>query len=441
MATKITFSTKLKSILWLLLPVLAGIVVFVAAPLIKTGPQKSETPEQAVKVRTITVSKLDVIPRVIGYGKVVPVRTWDAVAEVAGQVNWIADELRDGRDVTAGKELLRIEDSNYRLALAQTVAQLRASEAKVKITRDGLTFARKELELLRADYERKKELAEKGTVSKVVIEAAERLMIAGQTQVANLQNTIDLNAAEHQVLIAQRDAAKLDLARTHMIAPFDARITTVQIGVGQYTNKGQLMFSADGLDVAEVAAQFPVGILRPLIIASGKEGANEVRRGALALQAVIRLRTATHIVEWPARISRVTGTIDPQTQSLGVVAAVDRPTEIAKPGERPPLFRNTFVEVELFSSPIKDQIVVPLNAIHQGMVYMVDAGMRLEKRKVTVMFSQKGYAVLKSGVKPGERIVTSDLITAVDGMLLAPQEDNKTTRRMIMEATGRERAK
>lgn len=441
MGDKISRFTKWKHIFWLLIPVFIGIAVVVVAPILKSGPQKAETTERPVKVRAIKVSNIDVVPRVIGYGRVVPARTWDAVAEVSGQVAWVSDDLLDGRVVAAGTELLRIEDSNYRLALIQAEAQLRASEVKNKTARDGLAIAKKELELLRTEYERKRNLAKTGTVSKAVVDAAERPMLAGQTQVSNLKNTIDLNEAEHQVLIAQRDAAKLDLDRISKIAPFDARITTVKIGVAQYANKGQLMFLADGLDVAEIAAQFSTGVLRPLIGASGNGGATGVRRGVLGLQAVVRLQTARHTVEWPARISRVSGIIDPQTQSIGVVVAVDRPTDKARPGERPPLFRNTFVEVELSSAPIKSQIVVPLNAVHQGMVYLVDSDLRLERRKVEIDFSLKGYAVLKKGLKPGELIVTSDLITAVDGMLLAPQKDKETRRRMIINATGKEPTK
>ena len=441
MGDKISRISKWKHVLWLLIPILAGIAIIVIAPLMKSGPKKIETVERPVKVRVIKISKIDVVARAIGYGKVAPARTWDAVAEVAGQVEWIADDLQDGRVVRAGTELLRIEDSNYQLALVQAEAQLRASEVKGKTTRDALAIAKKELELLRVEFRRKQELVQKGTVSKAAADAAERPLLAGQTQVANLQNTIDLNIAEHQVLLAQRDVAKLDLERTHKVAPFDARLTVVNIGIAQYANKGQLMFSADGLDVAEVAAQFPVGILRPLIGASDKGGTLKIRQNALSLQAVVRLRTATHTVEWPARITRVTGTIDPQTQSLGIVATVDDPSKMAKPGERPPLFRNTFVEVELSSAPITGQIVVPSSAVHQGMIYVVDGDLRLEKRTVKVAFSQKGYTVLQKGLKPGERIVTSDLITAIDGMLLAPQEDKKTKRRMIRDATGKEPSK
>ncbi len=441
MSAKSLTSIRWRNILWLVLLISMGIAVFMVAPLLKSGPQKVDTAERPIKVRAITVSRVDVTPRVTGYGRIAPARTWQAVAEVAGQVKWIAEELRDGHVVTKGDELLRIEASNYQLALAQVEAQLRASKVKNKTARDALAIAKQELKLLRADYQRKKALLKEGTTARASVDAAERPMLSGQTRVVNLQNSIDLNAAEHQVLIAQRDAAKLDLARTRLVAPFDARLTSVKTGIAQYANKGQLLFSADGLEVAEVPAQFSVGILRPLIRASSKGAMGSVRQGALNLQAIVRLRTATHIVEWPARVSRVSGSIDPQTQSLGIFVAVDQPAKIARPGERPPLFRNTFVEIELVSTPLKNQIVVPLSAIHQGVVYLIDADKRLVKRAVKLKFSQKGYAVIEDGIKPGDQIITSDLIVAMDGMLLAPQEDKKTKRQMIISATGKELAK
>ncbi len=441
MATKKFFSTKWKNVLWLVLPVLAGIGIVFAAPLLKKGPQKVQIKERPVKVRTIKVSKIDVVARIVGYGRVAPARTWNAVAEVAGQVNWIAAELSDGLIVKSGNELLVIENSDYLLVLAQMDARLKASNVKSKAATDALVIANQELVLLQAEYDRKKQLAQKGTVSNATLQAAKRPMLAGRSKVANLQNTINLISAEHQVLIAQQGVAKLDLKRTRIKAPFDARITTVKIGVAQYANRGQLLFSADGIDVAEIAAQFPVGILRPLIMASNASGLANIQRGALTLGAIVRLRTPTHTVEWQAKVARVSGSIDPQTQSLGVVIAVDKPTELARPGKRPPLFRNTFVEVELVSTPIKSQITVPLNAIHQGKVYVVDSDSRLEKRNVKVRFSQKGYAVLAKGLKPGEDIVVSDLVTAIEGMLLAPQQDKKTKRAMIINATGKEPGK
>lgn len=424
--------------LLILPPILIGAAAVFFSPQIKSGPQTTDPVERATKVRAITVSELAVAPRAVGYGTVRPARTWEAVAEVAGQVAWVSEDLKNGSTVSAGEEMLRIEDVNYRLALAQIEAQLQASDVKSKTTGISLAIAEKEFKLLGADHARQKGLVAKGAVSKSSVEAAERQMLNSEAQVQNLKNAIELNGAERQVLLAQKASAELDLERTHVIAPFDARVTNVKIGLAQYTNKGQFLFAADGLDVAEIEAQFPVGTLRPLIGAMVPKNEDATGNGVMGLSAMVRLRTATHIVEWPARIARVSGVIDPQTQSLGVVVAIDHPADLAQPGRRPPLYRNTFVEVELKSGPMENQIVVPLSSLHRGRIYVVNEDSRLETRKVEIGFTQGGYAVLKEGVKPGERIVTSDLASAIDGMLLDPQDDKKTKKRMVMEATGKE---
>lgn len=424
--------------LLILPPILIGVAAIFFSPQIKSGPQTTEPVERATKVRAMTVSELAVVPRAVGYGTVRPARTWEAVTEVAGQVAWISEDLKNGRTVSAGEEMLRIEDVNYRLALAQIEAQLQASDVKTKTTGISLAIAEKEFKLLRDDHARKKGLVAKGAVSKSSVEAAERQMLNGEAQVQNLKNAIELYGVERQVLLAQKASAELDLERTHVIVPFDVRLTDVRIGLAQYANKGQLLFTADGLDVAEIEAQFPVGALRPLIGAVAQDNESAARNGVMGLSAMVRLRTATHIVEWPARIARVSGVIDPQTQSLGVVVAIDHPADLAQPGKRPPLYRNTFVEVELKSGPMKNQIVVPLSSLHRGRIYVVNEDNRLETRKVEIGFTQGGYAVLKEGVNPGERIVTSDLPSAIDGMLLDPQDDKKTKKRMVIEATGKE---
>lgn len=423
--------------LGLIIAILSGIALLILAPKLKSPPKQSPVIEQAVKVHSITVPALDVVPRSTGYGRVTPGRTWESVAEVSGQVVWIADELRDGRVAPAGTELLRIEDADYRLALAQTEAQLQSSEVKQKATRDALVIAQKNLNLLQSEYRRQQKLADQGTVSLTSLESSERQVLAGQTQAQELQNTLALMSVEHQALIAQREAAKLDLQRTVKIAPFDVRITNVNIGTAQYANKGQLMFTGDGLEVAEVEAQFSVGILRPLIRreATGKD--SNVRAGATRLNALVRLSSSSHTVEWPAHVDRVAGSIDPLTQTIGVIVVVDRPYDSASPGQRPPLLRDTFVEVELRSEPIEQQIVVPWSAVHDGTVYVVDTESRLELREVTVEFSQQGYSVIAKGLKPGEQVITSDLLTALEGMLLAPREDKKTRQRIVLEATGK----
>ena len=331
-----------------------------------------------------------------------------------------------------------IDASNYRLVLRQAEAQLAASDAKKKATSDSLVITRKDHALIESEYQRQQKLATQGSLSKTALDSTTRQLLASQTALENLQNTLNLINAEHQILIAQRDAAELDLKRTKVQAPFAVRITDVDISTAQYANKGQLLFKADGLEIAEIEAQFSVGILRPLVRNLSDDSIGNIRAGATQLDAMVRLETADHQVKWPAKVDRVAGSVDPLTQTLGVIVQVARPYALARPGERPPLLRDTFVEVKLSAPAATKRLVVPRNAVHSGHLYVINSESRLEKRAVEIAFSQPGYSVISRGISEGERIITSELATAVEGMLLSSVEDKKSLQWLKSAASGKE---
>jgi RND family efflux transporter MFP subunit len=364
------------------------------------------------------------------------------VAEVAGQVAWVSEELKSGKFVQQGAEMLRIDDASYRLALTQAETQLNTLAVKDKTTHASLALEERSQSLLRKDIERKRKLKQQGTLSASILEEAERSLLKGEVLVQNLKNAIALNEAEREVLNTQRANAELDLRRTRFVAPFDVRITERKVNQAQYANKGQLLFSADGLAAVEIEARFPIGKLRPLIAdktstedEAGRPAVAQVP-GALKLDARVRLRTATHTIEWDARVDRVAGVIDPQSQTLGVVVVVGNPYEQARPGQRPPLVRNTFVEVELRKRPKGRPVVVPISALHDGKVYLLDRDNRLEIRPVQTAFIQDGAAAIGKGLEAGETLVVSDLVPAAAGMLLSPEVDEKAMQRLKREASG-----
>ncbi|MES9879176.1 MAG: HlyD family efflux transporter periplasmic adaptor subunit [Candidatus Sedimenticola sp. PURPLELP] len=428
-----------------ILPIVIALAALVIAPKLKRSPEKAEVKERAAKVRAIKVPNIAVLPRAVGYGTTMPARSWEAVAEVAGQVTWLSDELKSGKIVQAGSELLQINDASYQLALTQAETQLQALAVKERTTRSSLALEEKSQALLEKDIARKLKLRKQGAISSSVFEEAERSKLKGESTVQGLKNTLALNAAEREVLKTQVANARLDLERTRLVAPFDARITEVKVGQAQYANRGQLLFSADATDSVEIEARFPIGKLRPLI--AGKKSAEgedvaavERTPGALKLDAVVRLKTATHTVEWEARVDRVSGVVDPQTQTLGVVVVVDEPYAKARPGQRPALVRNTFVEVELRKKPKGRPLVIPVSAIHNGKVYIANSENRLEIRQVKTAFKQGGAAIIAKGLEAGEWLVVSEL-TAQEGMLLEPMQDEKAMKRLKMEATGNKGSK
>ena len=441
--------TTWKNKLLIIPPLIIAIAIVMFASVLKKPIEKSAYLEKPVKVRVITMSKMTVQPKAFGYGTSVPGKTWDAIAEVSGKIAWKSEQLEGGNIIKAGTELLRIDDTSYRLILEQIDARIKASEIKEKTIKSSIVIDELNLKLLNKELKDKYGLGQKGAIAKSAVDDVQLQVYSAEAKVQNLHNAAAINKADREVLKAQQALAEYDLSNTRIEAPFDVRVTEVKSHVAHFVNKGQVLFTADDIKTAEINAQLSIGTLRPLMDKTlDTKGLDAHQRvpGALSLEATVRLKTATHTIEWDGIVDRVAGLVDLQTQSIGIIVTVNEPYQQSKPGQRPPLTRNTFVEVELRGKPQADQFVVPTNTVHdntlqknslhKNIIYVIDNENRLVIRPVKIKFSQSGYSVLSMGIKAGERIIISDLVPAIEGMLLEPIEDKKTKQWLITQAAG-----
>lgn len=417
-------------------PIALAVAVLAFALAERDPPERVAVEETARPVRVVTVPRLDVTPRAVGYGEVRPGRVWQAVAEVSGRVEWVHPDLESGAVLPEGTDLLRFEAADYDLALAQIEAQIAELDARAETTRASLDIENRTLAVLDRDLARKRDLRRSGAASQAAVDTAERAALSGRQQVQTLQNTLALLPAQRKALEAQAATARLNQHRTVLRAPFDLRVRDVEVERGQYAQRGQTLATADGLATAEVTAQVPLERLFPLIPDTPAGPLDEARLAALtALTPEIRLSAGDRTVTWAGRVTRIAETVDPKTRTVGVIVTVDAPYAHVHPGVRPPLTRGMFVEVALAGPPRAGQLVVPRNAIHAGpTVYVADAENRLATRPVTLTWAQGDLAVIGSGLEAGERVVVTDLIPAVTGMLLDPTEDEATARRLITAA-------
>ncbi|WP_462322452.1 efflux RND transporter periplasmic adaptor subunit [Halochromatium sp.] len=421
---------------WLILPpILLGAAVLVWMARSQEAPVTATPDELAWTVRVLEAREIALTPKAVGYGPVEPAQIWDAVAQVAGRVVSVHPQLHDGEILETATELLRIDPADYELSLAEARAQLAElaveqsnAEASLAIEERGLRLAEEELQRLRT-------LAERGTASQSDVDQAERTALNLRTAVQSLRNQLTLIPAQREVLQSRVQRAELDLERTRITAPFDLRVANLTIEADQYVGVGQTLFEGDSVNRVEIQAQVPMASLRRLFIARGPIDLEPARLTAelprrIGLRATVRLDLGDHIAEWPAEFVRFDDAIDPDTRTMGVVVAVDRPFDQVIPGERPPLSKGMFVQVELRASSQRPMIVLPRAAVRDGLVFVVDADQRLERRPVEIAFAQDGVAAIAAGVDAGEQIVLSDLVPAVSGMRLQPERDAQMAERL-----------
>lgn len=414
--------------------VLGGIVLFVA-PSMKAEPPKTEQAGGTKVVRVIKIKPLAIQPSVIGYGYTRPAQEWQAQAEVEGRVIWVSDHFKNGAFVTKGESLLKLDDSAYQLAITKLNAELDVSKLKYQTIGVSYSIAEQDYKLQKEEYERSERLAKTGHLSQTEKDKAKRDLLNKQQLLQNLKNEQAITVAEQQVLNAELEIARRDLSHTEVKAPYDIRITATNIDVEEYVNKGQALLQSDGMDSVEVLAQYSIGKMRPLRRASQLQSFDNSLHSDL--EATVTLTTGDRLIHWQGVVDRSGGFIDAQTQSQTLIVRIPEPYRQAQPGKRPPLIRDTFVKVTLKSPELDNQLIVPINAIHSGNVYVVKDN-QLTIQPVDVDFTQGQIAVVKSGVSEGDMVVVSQLQPAVEGMKLKPQPDKTMMQWLSQQAAGGE---
>ena len=201
------------------------------------------------------------------------------------------------------------------------------------------------------------------------------------------------------------------------------------------------LVTADSVDTAEIPVQLSpktfAGLLpktdRPINV---REFDMETIRKAIGISAIVRLPALREGNDWEARFSRTSESFDLSTGAITVYVVVDDPYEKAVIGKRPPLVKNMYCEVELRGRPIPGRIVIPRSAVHEGAVYLVNKAGRLEKRAVAVESVQGDMAVISGGIEENDPVVVTDVVPAIEGILLKPSEDAALVESLRKKASG-----
>ncbi len=440
-------------------PVAVGLAVVALVVSNKPAPARKPPQEAVQGVRVLTVRPLTFTPRITGYGTVRPARIWQAVAQVGGKVARIHPQLKKGTILKAGTEIITIADDDYRLAVAQAESGIRALEAKLnelaaseENTRTLLRLEREALAIAERDHARKQELLRRGTIPQTTFEQSLKTLINQRKLVATLENTLRLIPVQRRELQAQLDSARnqlasarLNLERTRIILPFDARIAKVDVEVNQFVPAGRLLAQADGIAEAEVEARVPLQRMQSVMALLAGRTMRDVRLTNEEMQRLAR-QFGLHVEVrlpgngngspvWKGRFARMSDTLDAQTRTLGVIGVVNDPYGHVRPGTRPPLTKGMFVRMDVLTRPLQDTLLLPRVALRDNSrVFVADAENRLRIRPVKVRARLGALVVIGAGLKPGERVVLSDLAPAMRGQLLKPVEDDAMWQRLKMLA-------
>jgi RND family efflux transporter MFP subunit len=442
-----------------LLPIVVAIVGVILLKKSQTLPVQLPVQEYSKPLRIMTISMQSVTPKISGFGIAQPPRVWKAVSEVKGRIVSVSDQLKSGAIFSLGETLIKIETTDYELAVARlesSVKELDAQIAGVKAEEvsnvASLELEKESLRLAEASLARLTRLNKTKAVSRDEVDRDERNVIFQKQKIVAIERALALIPSRVEALHASLNSAMVslnlarrELERTVISAPFNCRIGEVSLQEGQIVQVGQQLFEAHGTDAIEVEAKFRPAQLRTLLspekrlaIASGIS--LEKIQKLFDLTVEVHLTGGTFRATWPARFERFRERVDPRTRDMSVVSVVDRPYEKAIPGVRPPLIPGMYCTVDLTAKPQNNVIVVPVSAVRDGFCYLVDKDNRLYSKSVTADFSVGDFLIVSGGLEEGDRIVLSDPGPAIEGMSVLPVKDVETERRIatltIVQAGG-----
>ena len=438
-----------------LLPIVVGVAALMRLKKNSLPPVQEEKQEPAALVRVIDVPLLTVIPKAKGHGTVRPSRSWEAVAQIKGKIVHKHPQLQKGAILEAGTLILKIDPADYELAIAQTEADIQATtaqldelQAKATNTQASLKIEQAALGLNQKELERKRALVGKGGISRSDLESQERSLLSQQQSVQTQVNTLNLFPSQKALLEAQLArhnatlaTAQRNLAHTEIRLPFTSRIAEINAEQDQYVREGGVLAIADDLDKAEIEVQIPMNQMSNLLTSTRTIDILNLdpaeARQAIGLTAEATLKENGVAATWEARFARLSDTLDPKTRTVGVIVEVDKPYANVIPGKRPPLVKGLFVQVVISGTPQPQRLVIPRSALHENHIYVVNNEQRLEIREVQPSLLQAEYATIQNGLKSGEQVIVSDLIPAVEGMLLKPVKDTTSQERLVTVASGR----
>ncbi len=411
------FATHLlhRHLKWLLplIVVALSLITFVLLKASRAQAPARPVEEKIWSVRTNSVMPRPQQPEIELYGAIEAPQMASLRAAIEADV--IELPAREGARVHAGELLLQLDPRDVELALRQQQAQLDSLLAQIQAeqVRHGADLANIKLQrdlvaLKEADLQRYLDLSKRKLASQQQIDSAR---VSLQQQRLSL-NTLEQSLADHPNRLAQLQAEQqrlealvaarqLDLARSQIRAPYEARIAAVNVARGDRVRGGDQLIDLYDLARLEVRAQLPERLLAQV-------------RPALAANQPLLAQAQFDGQPLTLRLDRLGAKV-----SAGR-AGVDALFQLVDPGLIPEPGRSLSLKLTL--PPLPDLIALPPQALYgTDRVYRV-VDERLQSVQVERIGQRRGgdggeeILVRSPELRAGDQVITTQLPNAIAGL-------------------------
>jgi multidrug efflux pump subunit AcrA (membrane-fusion protein) len=370
-------------------------------------------------------------------------------AEVAGRITKKTDPCRAGKTVRAGDLLFEIDRRDYELQQQrlqeeqiQAAVALQELDVEVSDTRSLLELAEVDLELQEDELQRRKDVAMKGVITETDLDTAKRSVIQSRTNLLNLKSQLNLlntrrarlQSAEKLIQV-QLEQAKINLARTRLVAPVDGVVVTEHVEENSYVQKGTPLVTIEDTAAVEVKCKLRADQMAWIWSQRGRPHSPDSRDGEQETSeyelpqtpVTVTYRLDGRETTWDGLLWRYDGIgLDQQTRTVPCRVLVTSPKTRPDPDQRrrtnigpPALVRGMYVTLKIHTQPRAELLRVPERALQPGnKVYRVRKGVLFSVSVQIVETGQDHVIVHASSedLHPGDQVVVSPLADVIEGM-------------------------
>ena len=333
--------------------------------------QKKPAPSPRAPVTVATVAEQDVALQVKAIGNVEYYSTVQVKALVGGQM--LAAHFKEGQDVKKGALLFTIDPRPFEIALRQAEAALARDRVLAKNAEDDLN---RYTELVQKDY--------------VTQEAYEQL----KANVEQFRATVKGDQAAV-------DNARLQLDYCTIRSPIDGRTGALIVYPGNIVKANDTSPLVVMNQMTPIYVSFSVPQQNLPLIRTYEA------QGQLKTEAVLQDNTPAI----QGSLTFIDNAVDTTTGTILLKATFDNADKALWPGQ--------YLNVILTLTIEKNRIVAPSQAVQTGQaghyVMVIRDDMTAESRPVDVERTQGDLAVIRSGLKAGEKVVTDGLLRLTTG--------------------------
>lgn len=312
------------------------------------------------------------------------------VSEVSGRITEVAEGLVSGGRFDQGDLLVRIDDAPFRVDLAEARAAVKRAEAELEDARNQ--------------------------VDRVSRLAARDFNAEAQLEDARVNRRRAQSALEQAQAAVERARIRLDDARIR--APFDSRVLTENVAVGQFLAPGQEVARLFATGTGEVRVGLSRDDAGALVAARGGGGPDRL----VGMEARVNSALGPDTTSRLGRVDRVVPAVERAARTIELVVRVD--DAFSATPDRPPLLLDDLVTVNFAVPGRPGWWKLPATALKQpGQLWRLSADDTLEPVPVAVVLRSGNHAVVASeDLQKGDRVLLTDLRAPVAGLAVRPRE-------------------